>query len=181
MSDETFIRHCSPTLAGLKTANLFLDQVSGKTELYEEIRKYNKRLVPHGIVIIPLKFTGKSALIYVFRPDRLKKDLSDKGAEEILAKCGYKERNINKAIRHLMKNLKSNETFPHEIGLFLSFPPCDVKGFIEEKAENYKYQGVWKVYGNVREAKETFRKYDECQKTFLRRFENGDRLENLVV
>lgn len=181
MSDEIIIEHCSPTLAGLKTANLFNDKFDDRDELFREIRHYNKILVPHGVVMIPLRFNGSSALIYVFRPERLKKDLSNQDAENILKDSGYTERNINKAIKHLMRNLNSNGNFPHEIGLFLSYPPCDVKGFIEEKAGNYKYQGVWKVYGNVHKAKETFRKYDECGKNYLKRFRNGTCLEKLVV
>ena len=38
--------------------------------------------------------------------------------------------------------------FPHEVGLFLSYPPEDVKGFIAHRANDFKCAGLWKVYGN---------------------------------
>ena len=38
--------------------------------------------------------------------------------------------------------------FPHEVGLFLSYPPEDVKGFINHRAGGFKCAGLWKVCGD---------------------------------
>lgn len=46
MSDEMIIRHCSPTLAGLKTGNIFSCPYSNKKELFCAVRSLNQRLVP---------------------------------------------------------------------------------------------------------------------------------------
>lgn len=46
MSDEMIIRHCSPTLAGLKTENIFSCPYSNKKELFCAVRSLNQRLVP---------------------------------------------------------------------------------------------------------------------------------------
>lgn len=43
MSDEFIIRHCSPTLAGLKTGNLFNCPFQDKEELLLSIRSLNQR------------------------------------------------------------------------------------------------------------------------------------------
>jgi hypothetical protein len=36
--------------------------------------------------------------------------------------------------------------FPHEIGLFLGYPPEDVRAFIENDGKNYACRTHWKVY-----------------------------------
>ena len=38
MSEEIFIRHCSPTMAGIKTANLFTSRFEDEMEMKESIR-----------------------------------------------------------------------------------------------------------------------------------------------
>ena len=58
-----------------------------------------------------------------------------------------------------MRRLQRFEAFPHEIGLFLSYPPEDVRGFIEHKGHESKCDGCWKVYGDAERAKKTFRTY----------------------
>lgn len=42
MSEEIFIRHCSPTMAGIKTANLFSSRFEDEMEMKESIRSLNK-------------------------------------------------------------------------------------------------------------------------------------------
>ena len=83
MSEETVINCCSPCLAGLKTGNLFSSKVDDKNELLRSVRELNRRLVPRGLRIMPVKITKTRALIYLYRPDRLEKDLADKTAAEL--------------------------------------------------------------------------------------------------
>jgi hypothetical protein len=56
-----------------------------------------------------------------------------------------------------------NEGFPHEIGLFLGYPPEDVRGFIFNKGQNFICCRYWKVYHNAERAMEMFRKIDKAQ------------------
>ena len=39
------------------------------------------------------------------------------------------------------------------MGLFLSYPPEDVKGFIDHRANDFKCAGLWKVYGDEEKAR----------------------------
>ena len=71
--------------------------------------------------------------------------------------------------------------FPHEVGLFLSYPPEDVKGFIENHAANAKCTGVWKVYGDERQARQTFDRYKKCTQTYCERWRSGVELDRLAV
>ena len=69
----------------------------------------------------------------------------------------------------------------HEVGLFLSYPPEDVKGFIENRAANAKCTGVWKVYGDERQALQTFAKYKKCTQVYCERWQSGSGLDKLAV
>ena len=70
---------------------------------------------------------------------------------------------------------------PHEVRLFLSYPPEDVKGFIENHAANAKCTGVWKVYGDERQARQTFARYKKCTQTYCERWRSGVELDRLAV
>ena len=56
MSDEMIIDYCSPTLAGIKTGNLFSCGYDDKLELLNDIRRVNAGLVEKGIKAIPQNF-----------------------------------------------------------------------------------------------------------------------------
>ena len=72
MSEELIIRHCSPTLAWLKTANMFSCRYEDKRVLNGAIRAFNKRLGKKGLRMMPIRHGAERALICVFRPAKLK-------------------------------------------------------------------------------------------------------------
>ena len=76
MSDETLVRFGSPTLAGLKTGSLFTCEYNDLQELSGQLRDMNRKLVPKGLRLLPLRRSEKRVLLYLYRPDRLEKDLS---------------------------------------------------------------------------------------------------------
>lgn len=80
-----------------------------------------------------------------------------------------------------MERLKESATFPHEIGLFLGYPPEDVSGFIENKPGSCKCVGHWKVYGNMAEAQRMFDQYKKCTDVYCRCWAAGESLERLTV
>lgn len=181
MSEESFIVHCSPTLAGLKTGNLFTDSYESEQEVYDEIRKLNKCLVPKGLRIILMKTMKNRALIYVYRPDKLEKDFSDDNVACLLKKMGYPCDKPEQCIVRLTKRLRENPVFPHEIGLFLGYPAEDVEGFIQNKAAHCKCVGCWKVYGDVEQAQKKFKQYKKCTDIYHTQWRNGFSIERLTV
>jgi len=181
MSEEQIVRHCSPTLAGLKTANMFSCSFSSVSELREEIRSFNRLLSAKGLRFLPLKIENNSALIYVYRPSKLKEDLSCYDALSLLEKHGYMRSTPERNIVHLIKRINKSADFPHEIGLFLGYPPEDVRGFIENNAKKHKFIGHWKVYGNEKKAKETFNKYKKCTEYYQKQILKGKNLEKLAI
>lgn len=80
-----------------------------------------------------------------------------------------------------MQWLAGGGEFPHEIGLFLGYPPEDVCGFIENRAGGYKCVGEWKVYGDADKAKEIFAKYRKCTEVYCAQFAQGKSIERLTV
>jgi len=181
MSDDYFIRHCAPTLAGIKTGNLFTCPFRSKQELLESLRHMNKRLLPKGLRVLPLRYTGNRALIYIYRPKKLSADLADETAVRILEGCGYHTESCEKCVVKLIQKLKNEPDFPHEIGLFLGYPPEDVCGFMENKACNCKCVGCWKVYGDEEAAKKKFAQYKKCTKVYCDQWAKGKDIERLTV
>ncbi len=181
MSEETIIRHCSPTLAGIKTGNLFRCSYRTREEMCSDMRHWNTVLSPKGLRIIPLRFGDDSALIYVYRPARLQKDLENDDACALLRERGYCIETPSRCVACLIRRLKESQEFPHEIGLFLSYPPEDVTGFLEHREADCKYTGFWKVYGDEEAAQKTFSRYKKCIDVYYRAWKNGRTLERLTV
>ena len=84
------------------------------------------------------------------------------------------------ANRQTFKGDESGE-FPREVGLFLSYPPEDVKGFIDHRANNFKCTGPWKVYGDEGKARSLFAKYKKCTEIYCALWQSGSKLEQLAV
>lgn len=180
MSEELLVRHCSPTLAGMKTGNLFNCTFSDHVEMRNCIRCWNRVLVKKGLRVLPLRYSESRALVYVYRPARLSQDLRCDMADKILLERGYDKCTPEQCIIELMKRLKKTEDFPHEIGLFLGYPPEDVQGFIENRTA-CKLVGTWKVYGDADAAQKLFAKYKKCTAVYCTQFANGRSIERLTV
>ena len=181
MSEELFVRYGSPTLAGIKTGSLFLCPMESREKVIKDMADYNRKLLSKGLCMIPINFIRNNVLVYMFRPKHLKKDLENPAARQILKKAGYKEGYYTEYLTELASRMRKNEEFPHEIGLFLSYPPEDVTGFMENHAENYKCIGSWKVYGNEESAKKRFDVYNRCTEVYSRLLESGRTLSELAV
>ena len=67
MSENRIISQCAPTLAGIKTGSLFPHPYDSKEQVYKDIREINRRLIPKGLCLIPLRFTEKNVLLYLYR------------------------------------------------------------------------------------------------------------------
>lgn len=181
MSEEMIVKHCSPTLAGMKTGNMFTCPFTDAAQMRDRIRQWNRLLGKKGLRIIPLQVQNNKVLIYVFRPSHLSRDLQQDIACRLLQDRGYNVKAPKHCILQLIKRLSECEEFPHEIGLFLGYPPEDVCGFIENKAEGCKCVGCWKVYGDAKTAQKTFDKYKKCTDVYCAQFAKGRSIDRLTV
>ena len=180
MSNEMLIRCCAPTMASLKTGNMFNCPFAGKEEMIAELRRLNQVLGPKGLRVLPLRWNEGRALVYLYRPKMLEKDLRSDLAARLLAECGYTCGNPGRCVAQLIARLRNRQGFPHEVGLFLGYPPADVDGFMHRK-HACKLSGIWKVYDDVESASRQFARCKRCTEVYLRRYRQGDSLEKLTV
>ena len=181
MSEELVVRQCAPTLAGIKTGSLFSCPCDSPEELRQEVRRINRLLAGKGLCLLPLRFDGSRALLYLYRPSRLRQDLEDAEAVRLLEESGYPCHSAGQCVACLIRRLRESDEFPHEIGLFLGYPPEDVRGFIENRAGCFKCVGCWKVYGDEQAARSIFEKYEMCSKIYSRQWQQGKSIEQLTV
>ena len=181
MPEDYLVRNCAPTLAGLKTDSIFTYPFTSKSALLDSIRAINRRLSGKGLRLLPLRFSEKKALIYLYRPASLRRDLACADAARLLRRNGYNTDSCEKCLVHLIRRLRAQEDFPHEIGLFLGYPVEDVHGFIEKGPECCKCTGCWKVYGDEEAAKKKFAQYKKCTRVYCDQWAKGKAIEQLTV
>ncbi len=181
MPDEVLVKHCSPTLAGLKIGNLFSVAYESREEMYNAIRNINRRLSIKGLRMIPIRYKAGKALLYLYRPSLLEECLADEEAMKLMHEKGYGQLTSSQCIILLISRVMNSDEFPHEIGLFLGYPPEDVRGFIENQAHNYNCSGCWKVYGNAEKARCIFARFKKCTDIYSEQLRKGKSVEQLTV
>lgn len=182
MSLEPYlIEQCSPTLASIKTGNLFRIPYPSELELQASLDSMRALLEAKGISLEILRKEATHVLLYLYRYRHLERDLRKEGVAEFLRENGYEDCSVEAVLRKLKQRFAEEEGFPHEIGLFLSYPLVDVIGFIENKGHNCKCCGFWKVYGDEHEARKKFAQFHKCSDIYRRQYAQGKSLWKLTV
>ena len=170
----------APTIRGLKAACL-INFRRGKSEDMRSSWKNNadKWLDDLGVEWLLLNEHAQdnnNALVLIFRRELLARALRCCKACNILKAQGYPVHNninlnLDECLKCLCEKFSSGIKCPHEVGLFLDYPPDDVKCFMENKpSKNQSCSGCyWKVYSNVRKARRTFRKFRQAEYDAARR------------
>ena len=97
MSEEILIRQGAPTLAGIKTGSLFPFPCEDHEALMTDIRQLNRRLSPKGLCLLPIRFLAGQALLYLYRPAELRRDLRDAQASKLLQCRARAKRGISRS------------------------------------------------------------------------------------
>lgn len=181
MSEEILIDLCSPTLAGLKTASLVNIEYENEEALRSDMRLLNEKFTGKGLRAVPLRYKCGRAMIYIYRPDQLLRDISAGRAAGLLSSKGYSTSSPEKCVAQLAERINREDEFPHEIGFFLGYPTEDVEGFINFRGKNSKACGLWKVYGDVDSAEKKFSLCRRCRDIYRRCWEKGRSIEELTV
>jgi hypothetical protein len=126
--------------------------------------------------------TDEKCMLLFFRGPSLRRRLQHPEARAILQSLGYSmDEPLQVQLDFLQKRLRMSSNFPHEIGLFLGYPPADVQGFIEHGGRNFSYCGYWKVYADEQRTKALFALYAACTEKFCRQLRAGTRIEDLLL
>ncbi len=181
MSDLFIAQHCAPTLAGIKTGNLFSAEVTDIQGFRRELRRLNRILSKKGIRVIPIRFLNGRALVYLYRPERLARDIRDTETSALLKELGYACADADSLVMELIDRLDNCHRFPHEIGVFLSYPAKDVRSFMKNTRKGVKLVGCWKAYHDPSKAAHTFEQYRKCTASYCNALKRGITLEQLLA
>lgn len=136
-----------------------------------------------GVPVKCLHQDDKRMLFLLYDQDKMMKYLLQPGQRKLLEASGYRQLEADAVLDRLAKRLsayrKGCGKFPHEIGIFLGYPICDVVEFIKNKGKNSLYTGYWKVYNNLAEAKAIFSEYDRAKEMAVSLCLNGKTLEEI--
>ena len=176
-------------------------------QLLDVIAACRRELEPAGVRLCVLVWRPCGALVYVYRPAELASYLSNPQAKKALVAEGYNPQDLLESIVHLAGRITQASKsaavcactgarctlgqgrtcaegctcdFPHEMGYFLGYPYADVREFINQRGQNYKALGAWKVYSNVPEALATFARYKACTRSFTQIYQQGQSLGALA-
>ena len=146
--ERKLVHHCTPTLAGIKPGSLFVcrdESVSGlgksksgivsarthERNLAYALRAARDKLYDCGVRIELLARRKSGVLLYVYRPDLLRRDLSQSEVASFLAQEGYDTSSLAACIELLHKRICGTDlqstlsgscAFPHEIGPLSGIP-----------------------------------------------------------
>ena len=174
------VRHCAPTLAGMKCGSMFRLN-SDPHDIRKQIADIDRRLSGRGVRVETLLNDSEGCLLYIYRPKDLSSKLEDPAVLSILERYGYGPDDVHGVLDCLRYRFEHCPSMPPEVGIFLDYPAEDVIGYIENEGRCCKCIGCWKVYGDVSEAEKRFKCFRKCRNVFVRRFEEGSRLERLTV
>ena len=155
----------APTIQGIKAAcliNFRRDSHENMCSIWKS--KADEWLGPLGVQWLLLNDNDENnnALVLIYRRELLARALGCNEACEILKAQGYPLNDVEGCLSCLRK--KFRDGVPHEVGLFLDYPPYDVLCFMENrKCENQLRRSYWKVYGNVSQAKRAFERYKRAE------------------
>ena len=166
--------YCAPCLLGKKPASLF----SMPIEIYTRSCRELEYLKSVGLNVYFLYELNKKAHILVFSEQKARELLHRNEIKKAYSFFGYMQNfSFEDLTLKLFKKFTSfdfNEgqskfVFPHEIGLFLGYPPEDVLQYYIKDGKDYLFSGYWKVYTKPKKAIETFKLYDECRAYCMKR------------
>ena len=165
-------RHCGVTFAGLKIASLVSLPKQEEGVIAMLSRKFSRR----GFAFRLLREDAERLLVYVCHRERLEKHLALPEIRAFLARFGYEYAAAEEALAQLETRMGGE--FPHEIGVFLGYPLCDVCGFLRDP-DGCVLCGAWKVYENAEEARRTFERLRRCSACICRHMRNGKSLTQI--
>ena len=172
--------YCTPTLAGIKCANLFSIRRTIPMEVEQNLKRLNEHFNPRGVFLKKLCFCRKNDLILVYNKSLLEEAIHTHESREFLMMEGYPlEDGLDATLEYLAVRLRTQSNFPHEIGVFLGYPIEDVLGFTQNGGQNYKLSGYWKVYGDANSAKLLFDRFTRCRENVCTRLGNGISLHQI--
>ena len=171
------ILHCAPVLKNVKMSSMF-------TVPAAYMRFVRSLFRETGIKVKCLCQGAGRAVVYVYREEEVQQCLADPKVAAFLMQYGYDSTQVEKCLNYLSRRVSLSsqgmESYPHEMGIFLGYPLEDVRGFIQHGGKDSQYTGYWKVYGDVDQAKATFRAYDNAKESAVVEYMAGKQIQEIA-
>ena len=177
--DQMMIHFASPTVCGIKPANLF----SVRDEHFSciEFAKWRKEFAKHGIIARSVKSSDGVNLVLVYNVCLQREIFADDFVCDYLRSKGYYEcPDVSKTISRLLCRIKAGSGFPHEIGIILGYPVPDVAAFEKHEGQGCKYCGCWESYTDVEHARNCTCRYKNCSHICKKWFDEGYSLSQII-
>jgi hypothetical protein len=157
----------SPVLTGVKPSSLIGIGNDGK-ELLKLWEEGGEELAASlGLKTYTLKKLDGKEIVLIYNEQKLVEVLKEKENSTFLKRLGYVDlHDINKTLTYLYERYNMYQC-PHEIGVFLGIPLCDVEEFMNCSGRECILCGYWKVFSNEEKAKELFKKYDQSKEMVM--------------
>ncbi|MBR1622861.1 MAG: DUF3793 family protein [Pseudobutyrivibrio sp.] len=172
------VLQCAPTIAGMKTSNLLIVPREKEDKVRFVLRH-------SGLMGYRLVYDRQRVIFLVFNREMLMSYLAKREIRDFLSEYGYRTDAFGYTLRNFQLRYDSyvndRKEFPHEMGVFLGYPLCDVKGFIENGGDGFVLSGYWKVYENKTEAQELFEKFDDVKDDMVRMISKGDSIKKILM
>ena len=169
---------CAPFLKGLKVSCV----ISLDEELYSGLAELFTGM---DVIYHLLSRSDGTCLVLFYRPIEMKAYLADKQVRALLSEYGYSGMCAEEMLLRLSERIQDfsgrEMGFPHEIGVFLGYPPEDVKGFIENEGKRYLMIGYWKVYSDLGRARMIFQEYDHAKDCAVNEFLTGKSIREIAL
>lgn len=168
---------CAPVMFGIKPSNLLIIDPGYDPVLMSVV-------AGTGLKVRCFYYGGSRQIWFMYHEKMLLKYLAKPEILEFMQQYGYtRDMTLGKVLLHAAQRFreykKGQAPFPHEMGILLGYPLCDVRGFIENEGRNYLCTGYWKVYENEEEARRIFSMYAKVKEAALQMVRSGLRVQEI--
>lgn len=171
------VLQCAPTIAGLKTSNLFIVPREDECEARRLLRRT-------GLMYYRLVYDKNRVVFLVFNREQLVEYLDRSENASFLTEMGYENLKFGYALKRFMERYANyivcRDEFPHEMGIFLGYPLADVEGFIKNEGMNSLFTGYWKVYSNPQFTEQLFDRFDLVKEDMIVRLSKREKIESII-
>lgn len=146
----------------------------------QELRQLSEELKASKLHFYILHSCQNKNLVLIYRKEALWSYLSQGEVFQFLIDIGYIGNTIETFLIILRKRVSifygKEQNFPHEIGLFLGYPLCDVEGFFVHQGREFLFSGYWKIYDNLEYTLKRFSDFDKAKQEAISEWYAGKRL-----
>jgi hypothetical protein len=166
---DVFIRWTAgPAIAGVKSASLI--RLPRRLDKVWE-RQGSDLCQSMDISALPLRKTEGGILVLLFKRRMLARKILTGIPGRYLVSLSYPVTSgLDACLSELKNRFSGPGQFPHEVGIFLGYPPEDVIDFSAGKPSPYGHPGYWKVYHRPERARRTFAYMDAARIKLVEEF-----------